>query len=247
VGNGLTQKSADEMGLHPRTAVATSLIDAHAGGVGMLGADINEVRGQLSRHVTSRLALIGGTSTCHMAVSSTPVYVPGVWGPYYSAMLPGYYLSEGGQSTTGQLLDHILQSNSSLFTSLKRTASLNHRSVYKELEHTLHNSSQHLPHPSLLTSHLHIVPDFHGNRSPLADPTILGMVSGRSMIHTIADLSVFYLAAVQALAVSVYHYTVEGSYLPYMAVRNSVVLCGSAFHLPQSSLFELVCRTGLHQ
>ena len=35
VGNGLTQKSADEMGLHPRTAVATSLIDAHAGGVGI--------------------------------------------------------------------------------------------------------------------------------------------------------------------------------------------------------------------
>ena len=35
VGNGLTKISADEMGLFPGIAVATSLIDAHAGGVGM--------------------------------------------------------------------------------------------------------------------------------------------------------------------------------------------------------------------
>ena len=35
VGKGLTQKSANELGLLPGTAVATSLIDAHAGGVGM--------------------------------------------------------------------------------------------------------------------------------------------------------------------------------------------------------------------
>lgn len=87
VGNGLTQISANEMGLCPGIAVATSLIDAHAGGVGimlmmmyiytvlncniilyigMLGANLDE---GLSSHVTTRLALIGGTSTCHMAVS----------------------------------------------------------------------------------------------------------------------------------------------------------------------------------
>ena len=91
IGNGLIQKSADEMGLRPGTAIATSLIDAHAGGVGilytyfivpvvlcmtytctlgMLGADIDEVGGQSPCHVTSRLALIGGTSTCHMTVSN---------------------------------------------------------------------------------------------------------------------------------------------------------------------------------
>src|SRR5438477_8471266 len=30
-----------------------------------------------------RLALIGGTSSCHMAVSRHARFVPGVWGPYY--------------------------------------------------------------------------------------------------------------------------------------------------------------------
>jgi ribulose kinase len=34
VGKGLTEKSAEEMGLRPGIAVATSLIDAHCGGVG---------------------------------------------------------------------------------------------------------------------------------------------------------------------------------------------------------------------
>ena len=36
VGKGLTQKSAEEMGLNPGIAVATPLIDAHSGAVGRL-------------------------------------------------------------------------------------------------------------------------------------------------------------------------------------------------------------------
>ena len=32
----------------------------------------------------------------------------GVWGPYYSAMVPGYWLSEGGQSATGKLIDYLI-------------------------------------------------------------------------------------------------------------------------------------------
>lgn len=45
----------------------------------------------------NKLGLICGTSSCHMIVSEKPAYIPGVWGPYYSAMVPGEY------SVTAQL------------------------------------------------------------------------------------------------------------------------------------------------
>lgn len=64
-----------------------------------------------SKLLESRLALISGTSTCHMAVSRNPIFVPGIWGPYYSAMIPGLWLTEGGQSATGSLIDHVIYSH----------------------------------------------------------------------------------------------------------------------------------------
>jgi ribulose kinase len=44
-----------------------------------------------------------------MAISENPLFVPGIWGPYYSAMVSGLWLNEGGQSATGKLLDRILE------------------------------------------------------------------------------------------------------------------------------------------
>lgn len=51
--------------------------------------------------------------------------------------------------------------------------------VYKELDRVLNSlaASKSLSNISQLTSELHILPDFLGNRSPIADPTIKGMVS----------------------------------------------------------------------
>lgn len=59
----------------------------------------------------TRLALIGGTSSCHMAVSKNARFIDGIWGAYYSAMIPGYWLNEGGQSATGALIDHMITSH----------------------------------------------------------------------------------------------------------------------------------------
>src|SRR5690606_10390661 len=80
VGNGLSAEAASDLGLQPGTPVGVAIIDAHAGGVGCLGAGASQLD---ASEFDRRLALIGGTSSCHMAVSKDPRYIAGVWGPYY--------------------------------------------------------------------------------------------------------------------------------------------------------------------
>ena len=59
---------------------------------------------------------------------------------------------------------------------------------------------QNLQSIHLLTKHLHVLPDFHGNRSPLADPEIRGSVIGLSLDQSETSLACLYLATLQALA-----------------------------------------------
>src|SRR5204862_5057010 len=108
LGAGLTKAAALDFGLLEGTPVAASLIDAHAGGVGTIGG-----RGKSGEvvDVHRRLAYIMGTSACIMATTPEPCFVPGVWGPYYSGMVPGFWLNEGGQSAAGAAIDHLIRSH----------------------------------------------------------------------------------------------------------------------------------------
>lgn len=205
VGNGLNTATASQFGLSPGTPVATSLIDAHAGGMGMLGAQLPSSLCDIN--ITSRLGIISGTSACHMATSTQPLFVPGVWGPYYSAMIPGYYLNEAGQSAAGSLLDHLLTMDTNSFEQLEKSTDKCKHSIYDELNGILSllANERSLPHSGLLTAELHLIPDFHGNRSPLADPTLRGMISGLTLSRSVNELSIIYLGAVQSLAYGTKH------------------------------------------
>ncbi|KAG9471519.1 hypothetical protein GDO78_014505 [Eleutherodactylus coqui] len=205
VGNGLTSQAASDLGLPEGIAVAASLIDAHAGGLGVIGADLT------GRHlpcedqpITSRLALICGTSSCHMAISEEPIFVPGVWGPYYSAMVPGFWLNEGGQSATGKLvstcINIYIQWNNSPFSCF----ALRGQHLYAYLNDRLDQIRAARPR-DFLTGDLHVWPDFHGNRSPLADLTLKGMVVGLSLSRGPDDLALLYLATVQSIALGTRH------------------------------------------
>ena len=149
VGSGLTEAVASELGLSPGTAVSTSLIDAHAGALGMLGCQGGDVVG--------RLGLVTGTSTCHMLLSSRPLLVPGVWGPFLSAVLPGLWLMEGGQSSTGGLIDHVITSHPA-HCEVRQLAESRDCSVYTILEERLQLLGEEV------TRDLHVYPDYHGNR-----------------------------------------------------------------------------------
>lgn len=198
VGRGLSGQAAGELGLPPETAVGVSIIDAHAGGLGMLGAPLGDTL-PTAADMERRLALIGGTSSCHMAVSREAVFVPGVWGPYYSAMVPGMWLSEGGQSATGALIDHIIFSHARA-AEVKAEADNSGRTVYAVLNGRLEDMARGADFPAALTRDVHVLPYFHGNRSPRANPTLRGVVSGLRLSDTIDDLALLYLATVQAVA-----------------------------------------------
>lgn len=62
-------------------------------------------------------------------------------------------------------------------------------------------NSKSLHDVSLLTKDFHVWPDFHGNRSPLADPTMKGMIVGLTINSSEENLALLYLATMQALAV----------------------------------------------
>ena len=58
---------------------------------------------------------------------------------------------------------------------------------------------------SALTKELHVEPDFHGNRSPRAEPTLCGMISGLKLSAGLEDLARLYLATIQAVAYGTRH------------------------------------------
>lgn len=199
VGTGLSAAAAREFGLAPGTPVGASAIDAHAGGLGVIGAVLDG-----AVDFRRRVALVGGTSSCHMAVSPDPCFVPGVWGPYFSAMVPGLWLNEGGQSATGALIDHVVQTHPG-YGEVARRAAAGNSHPFAVLADRLDTLAAQLPFPAALSAGLHVYPDFHGNRSPRADATLRGMVSGLSLSSSEDDLALLYLATVQAVAYGTRH------------------------------------------
>lgn len=192
----LTEKAAGELGLAPGIACAVSIIDAHAGGLGLLGAGADALTADV---LETRLALIGGTSTCHMAVSAEPKFIHGIWGPYFSAMVPGMWLTEGGQSATGALIDHVIESHARA-SELHAEAREKGTNIYAVLNTRLEALAASVAFPAALTRELHVQPDFHGNRSPRADPTLHGMISGLTLDSSVDALALLYLSTIQAIA-----------------------------------------------
>ena len=184
IPDGLSDQAATELGLLPGTSVAVSMIDAHAGTLALLR--------YAPSPVCETLCIISGTSTCIMALSETKAWVPGVWGPYQGAVLPNIWLYEGGQTAAGSALDHIVRSHPA------HSAELTYSKLNSDLGDSLTDPALHTR-----TRDVHVIPDLHGNRSPLALPWFRGMVSGLDLNSSHDNLLTMYLATVQGLALGV--------------------------------------------
>ncbi len=155
----LTKSAAKDLGLSEATKVGVGLIDAHAGALGTSGL--------AETAAASHLALIAGTSNCHIAFTKTRVEVPGVWGPYAGAVLDGWYALEGGQSASGAALDQILRM-------FRGPEDCNHDTLSKTFLDGLNNDPSY-------GADLCVLPDFLGNRSPFADPNMRGAIHGLTL------------------------------------------------------------------
>ncbi|MFH1760510.1 MAG: FGGY-family carbohydrate kinase [bacterium] len=186
----LSPLSANELGLTCDTVVAVGIIDAHAGGLGAAGAEPE-----------NKLVLISGTSSCHITVSRKPLFIPGVWGPYYGAMFPGMWLSEGGQSATGALIEHVIK-ESEVYSELKEQSESRGKNIYRTLNREVETLRHIEPFP---TKDFHILGYFHGNRSPRANPYLKGGITGLSLNKTKLELARKYLAAIQSIAYGTRH------------------------------------------
>lgn len=186
----LTPRAAQQLGLTMACRVGTGVIDAYAGALGMLGGLPGKTT-SIERH----LALIAGTSSCVMALSSEPRQFAGCWGPYYGVALPGVWLSEGGQSASGALLDHVVR----WYGHGRKPDAETHRQIVGRIMELRQVEGRDL------AGRLHVVPDFHGNRSPHADPHALGVVSGLTLESSFDSLCRLYWRTAVAIALGIRH------------------------------------------
>jgi FGGY-family pentulose kinase len=172
----LTPEAARDLGLRPGLPVGAGMIDAYAGALGVLGgADAGD------------LALIGGTSTCVIANGPMPRPVPSGWGPFADVIFPGDWATEVGQSVSGALLGHL--------TRVAPDDTTTHVRITRRI------AELRAVEPDL-APRLQILPDFHGNRSPLGDPAMLGTITGLDMGEDFDSLCRLYWRGSVALALA---------------------------------------------
>lgn len=188
LGAGLNAATAVDFGLLPGTRVGAGLIDAHAGGIATVGLD------PASGRIERTLAYVLGTSACTMVSTPQPAYVNGVWGPYFSAMVPGMWLSEGGQSAAGAAIDQLIRSH----PAYQQAADEAERVGLSAVD-WLTRKAEKADLDVLFANAPHVVPDFNGNRAPFADPHARAVISGLSLDRSIGSLVAFYAAGVCSL------------------------------------------------
>ena len=191
LGSGLTSEAAADLGLQAGTPVAAGLIDAHAGGVGTVGASSDKDGGS----PVSRMAYVFGTSACTMTSAQEETFVPGVWGPYYSAMVPGLWLAEGGQSAAGEAIAHLIK----MHPHAAESARMAEGAGMGMADYLLQQAEKRFASPQqvldLIGGRL-VVPDFLGNRAPLADPSARAVVAGLDTSSDLDSHVALYLAGI---------------------------------------------------
>lgn len=147
----LTTAAANELGLLNSVKVVQGGADAL---IGMIGLGVAQ---------PGQLALITGSSHLLFGVTDSPIHAPGVWGGYRDIVYPDRYIVEGGQTSTGSIINWLgrLTGGSLDFETLNAQA--------EKLEPGCNG--------------LIVQDHFQGNRTPYTDPLSRGAIIGLTLSH----------------------------------------------------------------
>jgi FGGY-family pentulose kinase len=157
----LAPTSAADLGLRPGLPVAQGGIDAYLGMLGLGAAGAGD------------LAIVLGSSTCHLAVAERGLFGSGVLGCYPDAVVEGLYTLEGGQTATGSILNWYRQHFAGIEA---EEAQRSGRPVYEVLD----AKAATVP-PGC--AGLICLDYWQGNRCPRKDPRARGVLWGLTLSH----------------------------------------------------------------
>ena len=181
----LTIRAAAELGLDPGIPVAAGMVDAYAGALGVLGG-----RSEDPARLAKQTALIGGTSSCLISFAPTPHFGRSLWGPFKHAVFEAQWLVEAGQSATGGLLNHLIR----IHSAGGEPSTEIHQRIIARITALREIEGENF------AARINILPDFHGNRSPFADPAMYGVISGMTLDSSFDGLCRIYWRACVAIA-----------------------------------------------
>ncbi len=166
VVGGLSEQAAIDLGLPVGIPVATGGGDAF---VGLLGLGVVE---------SGDLGVVMGSSNVLSALSREEVHFPGSFGSFPDAVIPGLNLVEGGQVSTGSILNWF-QQNFAL--DVVEQAKQQGTSVYQLLDAEAEKIA-------VGSDGLIVLDYFQGNRTPYTDSLAKGVVLGLSLQTTRAHV-----------------------------------------------------------
>ncbi len=162
----LTPAAARALGLKAGTVVGQGGIDAYTGmlGVNVVGA--------------GTMALVLGSSTCQLALTREPTFVPGLWGPFPEAVTRGMAVVEGGQASTGSVVKWLVDT---FGDGERRRAAEQGVGLYDWLD----ARAGAIPPGA---EGLVVLDHWQGSRTPVRDPLARGLISGLTLRHGFAHL-----------------------------------------------------------
>ena len=172
----LTARAAEWMGLHTGVVVAVGNVDAHVSAPAAQAVE------------PGRLVAIMGTSTCLVMNSDVLREVPGMCGVVDGGIVPGLWGYEAGQSGVGDIFGWFVDN----------CVPPSYHSLAAERGISVHELLTSLAAEQPVGAHGLVALDWHsGNRSPLVDHELSGVIVGQTLATTPEDQ---YRALIEATA-----------------------------------------------